>query len=133
MLFHSSQHKKIKVCDFGIAGKCQPNDKEETDAGTITCMPPEVLSGENNDADPSIDIWGLGVMMFIMMYKELPFNGESPEEVIKKVIEDDLEFRDDIRLISPQAKDIITRMLEKDPKKRISMYEIFDHEWLFMT
>lgn len=96
-------------------------------------MPPEVLSGENNDADPSIDIWGLGVMMFIMMYKELPFNGESPEEVIKKVIEDDLEFRDDIRLISPQAKDIITRMLEKDPKKRISMYEIFDHEWLFMT
>ena len=59
--------------DFGIAGFCLNNLKEKTDAGTYKYMAPEVLTGQNNLANPAMDIWALGIMMFVMLYGFHPF------------------------------------------------------------
>jgi len=67
------EHRFIKIVDFGIAGFCLNNLKEKTDAGTYKYMAPEVLKGEVNLANPQMDIWALGIMMFIMLYGFHPF------------------------------------------------------------
>jgi serine/threonine protein kinase len=69
----NKEHTWIKIVDFGIAGFCLNHLKEKTDAGTFKYMAPEVLSGEINLANPQMDIWALGVMMFLMLYGFHPF------------------------------------------------------------
>ena len=55
-------------------------------------MPPEVLSGESNAADPAIDVWAIGIMMYMMLYGEYPFRGSTPQEVTQSIIEQELKF-----------------------------------------
>lgn len=47
--------------------------KEKTDAGTFKYMAPEVLKGEINLANPAMDIWAVGIIMYIMLYGQHPF------------------------------------------------------------
>lgn len=78
MLFESKARTRIKVVDFGIAGRCKANgDSEKTDAGTIRYMAPEVLEGSDNRANPAIDLWALGCMLYCMIYYNFPFNGDT--------------------------------------------------------
>lgn len=73
ILFSDKDKKTIKIVDFGIAGFCLNTLKEKTDAGTFKYMAPEVLRGEINLANPAMDIWSLGMMMFIMLFGFHPF------------------------------------------------------------
>lgn len=73
VLFMDEDHKLLKLVDFGIAGFCLKHLKEKTDAGTFKYMAPEVLKGEINLANPAMDIWAIGVMMFLMLYGFHPF------------------------------------------------------------
>jgi serine/threonine protein kinase len=66
---------------------CKGETKEKTDAGTIPYMPPEVHTGENTESCPGIDIWALGIMMYLMLFGEYPFKGESEEELIWAIVE----------------------------------------------
>ena len=59
--------------DFGIAGFCKNLFKEKTNAGTFKYMAPEVLNGDVNLANPAMDLWALGMMMFQMLYGFHPF------------------------------------------------------------
>jgi serine/threonine protein kinase len=63
----------LKIVDFGIAGFCLNFLKEKTDAGTFKYMAPEVLKGDINLANPQMDIWAVGVMMFLMLFGYHPF------------------------------------------------------------
>ncbi len=94
VLFSSEDKKYIKLVDFGISGKCKGNVKEKSDAGTIKYMPPEILSGENNQADPVIDVWCIGIMMFCMLYGEYPFYGSTKGDLIKNICEETLKIPD---------------------------------------
>jgi serine/threonine protein kinase len=73
ILFTNTDRKLIKIVDFGIAGFCQNNLKEKTDAGTFKYMAPEVLKGNVSLANPSMDVWSLGMIMFLMIYGFHPF------------------------------------------------------------
>ena len=73
VLFTNSERKQIKIVDFGIAGFCLNSLREKTDSGTFKYMAPEVLKGEISLANPAMDIWSLGMMMFLMMYGFHPF------------------------------------------------------------
>jgi serine/threonine protein kinase len=44
-------------------------------------MPPEILSGENSRANPSLDIWAIGLIMCFLLYGKLPFSGSTKEEI----------------------------------------------------
>ena len=77
VLFMDQSRKQIKIVDFGIAGFCLTNLKEKTDAGTFKYMAPEVLKGDISLANPSMDIWSVGMMMFIMLYGFHPFLPKS--------------------------------------------------------
>lgn len=92
-------------------------------------MAPEVLSRSNVNAGPGIDIWALGVMLYVMVIGELPFLGETEDEIVEQILKRKLKFKN-TKPISGELKDFLNKMMTKDPEKRITMYELQTHPWM---
>ena len=54
---------------------CKGNMTEKNDAGTLRYMPPEVLLDNYSNANPAMDVWAIGIMLYCMVYDKFPFNG----------------------------------------------------------
>lgn len=74
ILFETKERTKIKIVDFGIAGMCKPDMHDKNDGGTLKYMAPEVLNHSHTVANPAIDVWALGIMIYIMIFRRFPFN-----------------------------------------------------------
>ena len=79
----------VKVVDFGIAGV----GGEKVDAGTLCYMAPECLDQVRANTTPAIDVWAIGIMFFTLIYGELPFYSSNEKELIRKIINDNVRFR----------------------------------------
>jgi len=125
ILFKSDTDKTVKVIDFGIAGTNYKAHK--SNAGSLTYMAPELFEGPCITS-PSIDIWSMGIVLYAMIYGEIPFNGKTDEILIDAIMHQKLHFPAD-RIVSPEVKALLNLLLEKDKSKRIKMHEIGFHEW----
>lgn len=95
-------------------------------------MPPETLMGKAVDAAPSIDVWAIGIMFYSLLYGTLPFYSKQNEDTTIKLIKTaTVKFPKDI-IVTPQTREIITKMLEKDPEKRIELMDVMDTEYYRM-
>lgn len=112
----------VKIADFGFATKLQ--GMTETFCGTPLYMAPEMFS------DPSynnlVDLWAIGVIMYELYYGKLPFSAKSMQELKKRHELQQLKFPFSI---SPVAHDLMTGLLEKNPFRRISFEEFFNHRY----
>jgi len=63
------------------------------------------------------------VILYTMLYGQLPFDGENRSRMFQKVIEGEYRFLDDVVEISESAKDLIRRLLDPNPVTRLSMHE----------
>lgn len=116
----------IKLCDFGLCKKLGWNEKRYSFCGTLDYMPPEVIKKETQDI--SVDYWSLGCVLYEMVYGHTPFFDKDDEICEKKIITYDWRFDNDI---SRELQDLILRLLEIDPKKRLSnVKKIKSHPWL---
>lgn len=79
VLFSEPGSLTVKVVDFGISGKNTTNVHESTTAGSIAFMPPEVISHEDCSADPGIDVWALGCILYAILLGRLPFYGDDED------------------------------------------------------
>lgn len=116
----------IKLADFGLCNffsEKQPLLK--TNCGTPTHVSPEVIRGQ--PYGPQTDIWSMGVILYYMLTGLLPFVDTSIMGCMRKVLETEPSYP---RSISPMAKDLISRLLRKDPKDRLTLAEIKTHPWL---
>lgn len=117
-MFSESQNlAEVKIIDFGLS-KLYDNKSKGTDSivGTPYYVAPEVLNGKYGI---ECDCWSIGVMLYIILSGLLPFSGTTPETVFKAVKEADYSFdHKEFEKVSPEAKDLITKLLEKDIKKR---------------
>ena len=86
VLFDTKLRTRIKIVDFGIAGRCKGSMQEKTDAGTLRYMAPEVLMGSDTKANPAIDIWSMGIMLYCMLFYKYPFNGDDSETITDKIV-----------------------------------------------
>jgi len=109
----------IKVIDFGIAGV----DDEKVDAGTYAYMAPECFEKGGAKTNPAIDVWAIGIMFYTMIYGTLPFMDSDEKALIRKITQDNVKFPTKEVPITPEGKEIIKSMLNKDPKKRIELIE----------
>ena len=80
------------------------------------------------------DLWSLGCIYYALLSGSLPFDHESQKETIRMTINDPLVF--DLpcwQKVSDSAKNLITGLLIKDPKKRFTLDDAFKHPWLDPT
>lgn len=128
-LFKSNKEDaEIKIIDFGLSKKFS---KLETDMTTIVGTPfyvaPEVLSGKY---DTQCDLWSCGVILYVLLCGYPPFDGDSNKDIFRAILKSKLEFdEDEWGNISAEAKDLISQLLDKDPKKRIKVDKALQHPW----
>ena len=79
-------------------------------------------------------MWSLGVILFVFLCGSPPFEGDENKEIFKNVLKTDLTFDPaDWDRVSKEAKDLITKMLDKKPDQRISAQDCLNHPWFAMN
>jgi calcium-dependent protein kinase len=117
----------IKIIDWGlgaIVGKAPLGRK----CGTPEYAAPEVFLGSYNQ---QCDMWSFGVILHVMLVGELPFRGTNFGQTMHKVMNEELDFN--VKLwenVSEDAKDLVRRLLVKDPKARLTAEEAMKHRWI---
>ncbi|KAL8701603.1 MAG: hypothetical protein Q9201_004824 [Fulgogasparrea decipioides] len=116
--------RNVKLADFGMA-VLQPADAPlRTSCGSPHYAAPEVIRGEGYRGDRA-DIWSCGVILYAMLAGCLPFDSPgSWEDVIRTVLEGKYNFPENM---SAYAQDLISRMLQMDPRKRIPIKHMWHH------
>ncbi|KAI6072538.1 Myosin light chain kinase, smooth muscle-like isoform X2 [Aix galericulata] len=119
----------LKIADFGLARKLAPDTPVKVLHGTPEFMAPEVVSFE--PVGFATDMWSIGVICYILLSGESPFQGDTDMETLSNVTAAQWEFEEEtFSDISQQAKDFISQLLQKDPGRRLSSPEALLHPWL---
>lgn len=120
----------IKICDFGFAVQLTSQQQlVHQTCGTSGYMSPELLLGDGYSF--GVDVWALGVILYIILCGYPPFYGDDEEHCKQNVLSGTFYFHDEYwSNVSSEAKDLIRRMLTVDPAHRISLTEALTHPWL---
>ena len=114
----------LKLADFGWSVHFVSNARK-TFCGTIDYLPPEVI--EKKPHSECADLWCLGVLIYEFCAGVPPFECESQCDKIKKIRNLDFKFPNHF---SFDVKDLIKKLLIKNPKKRLSLEEFKRHRWI---
>ncbi|KAH0790111.1 CAMK family protein kinase [Histomonas meleagridis] len=127
---------RVVIADFSVSIVLEDENEllEDTD-GTPAFYSPEECLGIPYLGKPA-DIWAFGMIMYVMIYGKLPFFDFDDEniffsqffEISQRIINDEFVYPQTIP-ISSELKDLLTHILEKDPKKRYTIEQILNHEW----
>ncbi|CAL8302905.1 unnamed protein product [Merluccius merluccius] len=119
----------IKIIDFGLASKLDPKVPLMVMHGTPEFVAPEVINYER--VSFATDMWSIGVICYILLSGESPFQGNSDEETLASVTSAQWEFDDEsFEDISEEAKGFISSLLIKDPRQRLSAEKARAHPWI---
>ena len=125
---NNSRTENIKLADFGFA-KFTSFVGLSTACGSPHYVAPEILNGERYG--PSVDMWSLGVIMFIMLSGEPPFFCENETKMFNKIRQCDYKFHPEKwGTVSDNAKDLISKLLIVDFQSRLSPLEVLEHPWI---
>ena len=115
----------IKVIDFGLS-QIFTDRKLKTKVGTAYYVAPEILMGDYNE---KCDIWSAGVILYIFLSGDPPFNGPNDTAIYNKISQMKFSFPEKKwRNISNEAKDLIIHMLAPE-KERYNAKQVLAHPW----
>ena len=118
---------KIKLCDFGWAKELTLENRS-TFCGTVEYMAPEIVGSENYDY--SVDIWSLGILLYELLYGHSPFKASNTKNVILNIKTHELTYDDKNKQISKSCKDLIQKLLDSNPQKRLKIKDILEHPFV---
>ncbi|KAK4412968.1 Calcium-dependent protein kinase [Sesamum alatum] len=118
----------LKAIDFGLSVFFKPGERFNEIVGSPYYMAPEVLK---RNYGPEVDVWSAGVILYILLCGVPPFWAETEQGVAQAIIRSVVDFkRDPWPKVSDRAKDLVKKMLNPDPKQRLTAQEVLDHPWL---
>lgn len=126
----------LKLADFGLAELLNPETMMMATCGTPTYIAPEIIALTNPKSksegyDSKVDMWSLGVILYILVCGFPPFHADDDFQLFKAIQIADYDFVepywDDA---SEEVKDLISKLLEVDPIKRLSATDALKHPWL---
>ncbi|KAJ5144185.1 uncharacterized protein N7515_002972 [Penicillium bovifimosum] len=120
----------LKVVDFGVSEMFEKNSSMFTakSAGSPAFLPPELCVVKHGDVSgKATDIWSMGVTLYCLRYGKLPFEKQSIFELYDSIREDPVVCENEL---DEAFKDLMGRLLEKDPEKRIDMFGLREHPWV---
>ncbi|ETV99338.1 serine/threonine protein kinase, variant 1 [Aphanomyces invadans] len=104
------------------------SDTLDDTKGTYEFLSPEAISGDAYSGFAA-DVWALGVTLYAVVVGKLPFQADSVLALFDQIAEKPVEFPPTVAL-SVDVRDLITRMLVKDPARRMTVDEVLAHPWL---
>ena len=117
----------IKIIDFGTAKVFNKEKREHALIGSAYYIAPEVISRNYTE---KCDIWSCGIIMYILLTGRPPFNGQTEDDIMKKIKIGTFEMtKYPWGIISQEAKDLINDLLQIKPTKRITAEEALQHKW----
>jgi len=117
----------VKIIDFGTAKIFEKNKKEKDVVGSSYYIAPEVLKQNYNE---KCDTWSVGVILYMMLVGRAPFDGKDDEEIILKINSADYNSKEPkLMKHSPEVRDLVSKLLQKDTDKRYSAKEAIAHPW----
>ncbi|CAB1111775.1 unnamed protein product [Ectocarpus sp. CCAP 1310/34] len=122
---------EVRLADFGSAFRQYRQISSARDY-TAAYSAPEVLSRQSVDDYRQVDMWALGVVMWVLLTGEHPFGAHSDlseAELARRVAEMEPDLKA-LRHVSPEAKDLVRRLLARDPEDRPSALQLLSHPWL---
>ena len=131
MLTEANDKGHIKIMDFGLSKILGKKEKTSDGFGTLTFVSPEVLVRKPYNKE--IDIWSIGVILYLMLSGDLPFDDEEDDEqkIAKSIVFNEVEFpQNKFANKSKEVIDLIKRCLTKEPKERIKVDEIIKSDWI---
>ena len=123
-----SNKKIIKIIDFGLSSEYE--DLLNTPCGSPCYASPEMLKGQKYKG-LSVDLWACGVILFAMLFGYLPFDDKDDNILFKKILDCEIDFpeENDIK-VGKDAIDLIKKILNPEPDKRITIDEVEKHPFL---
>ncbi|CAD8147146.1 unnamed protein product [Paramecium pentaurelia] len=117
----------IKLIDWGFSGMIQQYEKLSLKCGTIHFVAPEVME---ESYDQKCDIWSCGVVLYILLCNDPPFQGTDSNEILFNIKNQGIEFRyQSWKQYSTLVKDLLKRMLEKNPELRPNAQQVLEDPW----
>ena len=110
-----------KLCDYGFSKILKENDLIFTGSGRASKKTPEIWEGKPYNS--KVDLWSVGVIIYQLHFKDLPYKGNNEKELYKQ-IKENVPYKKSEDLI---LRDLIDHLLVKDPSKRYSWEDYFEH------
>ena len=118
----------LKIIDFGASVLMKGGKKMSFRFGTPYYIAPEVLQ---QSYDEKCDVWSIGVILYLLLTGNPPFDGDSDDEIWKKIISEEINYSSSkLKSLSKEAKDFLKKLLVKNPDKRLSAAEALEHVWI---
>lgn len=126
----------LLLADFGLSRILRHDEEGElalnkTVCGTPIFMAPEILARKPYNAF-GVDIWALGITLYIMVTHEMPFDFRDMEKVVQDQMDKNWEWKDDNMKDPPSShlKSLMLGLLEPDPGRRLTMAQLISHPWV---
>ncbi|KAH9976803.1 hypothetical protein BGW80DRAFT_1456892 [Lactifluus volemus] len=130
------RNRNVIITDFGFANRFEhrSDDLMQTSCGSPCYAAPELVISEGSYVGSAVDIWSCGVILYAMLAGYLPFDddpanpdGDNINLLYKYIVNTPLSFPD---YISPEARDLLSIMLQPDPQRRADLSNVMQHAWL---
>ncbi|XP_029819019.1 LOW QUALITY PROTEIN: serine/threonine-protein kinase ULK3 [Manacus vitellinus] len=130
ILLSAPENPQLKLADFGFAQYMSPWDEQHVLRGSPLYMAPEMVCRQQYDA--RADLWSVGVILYEALFGEPPFASHSFAELEEKIRSDWVVKLPSRPQLSPECRDLLGQLLERDPLKRISFERFFAHPFVDM-
>ena len=127
----------LKLLDFGLSLDSFESKKHLENCGTLVYMAPELLN--NIKYTKGVDVWSVGIILYMLLMKgKNPFynKGDSRDTIIKNIRNNNVIFsfdNDNLNQISKMGKDLINKLLKKNPLYRYTIRSALEHPWITLN
>uniref|UniRef100_G1TU19 Myosin light chain kinase 2 n=1 Tax=Oryctolagus cuniculus TaxID=9986 RepID=G1TU19_RABIT len=119
----------VKIIDFGLARRYNPNEKLKVNFGTPEFLSPEVVNYDQ--ISDKTDMWSLGVITYMLLSGLSPFLGDDDTETLNNVLSGNWYFDEEtFEAVSDEAKDFVSNLIVKEQGARMSAAQCLAHPWL---
>ncbi|KAH7833544.1 hypothetical protein Vadar_007427 [Vaccinium darrowii] len=122
------EHSQLKAIDFGLSDFVRPDERLNDIVGSAYYVAPEVL---HRSYSTEADVWSIGVIAYILLCGSRPFWARTESGIFRAVLKADPSFVEaPWPSLSSEAKDFVKRLLNKDPRKRMTAAQALSHPWI---
>lgn len=119
------EKKNIKIVDFGLSNIYKLGESLKSSCGSPCYAAPEMIKGLLYQGI-LVDIWATGIIMYALLCGYLPFEDSKTENLYKKILSGNFEKPSHLSALS---KDLLSNMLNVNPRKRYTIEDIKKHQW----